>query len=394
MSDKGFIRVKIDATLKDDAERILNNMGLTAPAAITQFYQQVVAQKGLPYSRAASQHGTRELDDSWMAWIRENIERGASNHDILDELLKNNFRLASIQAIMGDHYPLHARPHDATPKLDDKWHAWIAENIERKASNLDILNELLRNKFPVDDIKAAMGKHYPGLPEERVKGILPGVDYKAMCEVRITDPARSPAKRFDTKLIQVYTLEDFMTPAECDHFAALINQQLRPSTVSAPSKDDGYDGTFRTSSTSDLSLLTDPLIAEIDRRISEALGVGLGYSEPIQAQKYEVGQQFKAHTDFFEPNTDEYEKHASVLGNRTWTFMVYLNDGMHGGATRFMNINHAFTPRKGMAVIWNNRNKDGTVNYNAIHAGEPVEVGEKYVITKWFRERGEGQLFL
>ena len=61
------------------------------------------------------------------------------------------------------------------------------------------------------------------------------------------------------------------------------------------------------------------------------------FSEPIQAQYYQVGQQFKAHTDYFDPGTNTSD--VNLKGNRTWTFMIYLNNVEVGGETYFPNIN-------------------------------------------------------
>ncbi|MEJ1965396.1 MAG: 2OG-Fe(II) oxygenase [Gammaproteobacteria bacterium] len=105
-----------------------------------------------------------------------------------------------------------------------------------------------------------------------------------------------------------------------------------------------------------------PVALNIDSKIAKTMGIRLEYSEGIQAQRYDIGQQFKAHTDFFEPGTPEYARFGAERGNRTWTFMVYLNDGMSGGGTKFFAIGHTFLPKKGQAVLWNNLNPDGTPN--------------------------------
>ena len=44
-------------------------------------------------------------------------------------------------------------------------------------------------------------------------------------------------------------------------------------------------------------------------------------------------------------------------------------------------------PKKGMAVVWNNLLENGDLNYHTMHCGKPVLEGEKYIITKWFRDR-------
>jgi prolyl 4-hydroxylase len=37
-------------------------------------------------------------------------------------------------------------------------------------------------------------------------------------------------------------------------------------------------------------------------------------------------------------------------------------------------------------LIWNNLLPDGSPNYDTLHEGMRVTEGQKYIITKWFRE--------
>ena len=101
----------------------------------------------------------------------------------------------------------------------------------------------------------------------------------------------------------------------------------------------------------------------------------------------------KPHWDYYEPGTNLFERYAGVRGNRTWTFMVYLNDEMVGGATRFTRLGLAFKPKLGMALFWNNLKPDGSPNPATMHCGEPVISGVKVIITKWFRVNGYGPVF-
>jgi prolyl 4-hydroxylase len=194
--------------------------------------------------------------------------------------------------------------------------------------------------------------------------------------------------RFGSDKVQLYTLENFLSAKECARIVALCSHHLRPSTVAYLTA----DTQFRTSSTADLCHLKSPVASSIDDKICRTLGIRASYSEGIQAQRYGVGQQFKAHCDFFPPDTQTYQKFAGLRGNRTWTFMVYLNEDMEGGATRFTELNHAFQPKLGMAVIWNNLLADGSPNHLTLHAGEPVTRGQKIIITTWFRRHGDGPL--
>ena len=64
-----------------------------------------------------------------------------------------------------------------------------------------------------------------------------------------------------------------------------------------------------------------------------------------------------------------------------------------GGGTAFLRLDHVFQPRRGRALAWNNLHANGAPNPDTLHAGLPVLQGAKTIITKWFRERGEGSMF-
>ena len=125
----------------------------------------------------------------------------------------------------------------------------------------------------------------------------------------------------------------------------------------------------------------------INAKICDKIGIHPSYSEQIQAQRYLVGQEFKPHTDYFEG--DDFKNISSNVhqGNRTWTFMVFLNEVEEGGETHMCKIDINFRPKTGQALIWSNLNTDQTGNHNTLHAGKPVVKGSKYIITKWFRQK-------
>ena len=189
--------------------------------------------------------------------------------------------------------------------------------------------------------------------------------------------------------LALYTLEDFLSRQECERIIALSGHHLQPSIVSAASD----DASFRTSKTAELCHLRSPVALSLDDKLCKTLGIRTEYSEGIQAQRYEVGEQFKPHWDYYEPGSDRYNRYAGVRGNRTWTFMVYLNEGMVGGGTRFTEIDLTVTPRLGMGLLWNNLQPDGSPNPATMHCGEPVISGFKVIITKWFRVFGDGPVF-
>ncbi|WP_340264386.1 prolyl hydroxylase family protein [Sphingobium mellinum] len=177
----------------------------------------------------------------------------------------------------------------------------------------------------------------------------------------------------------------FLTVEECAGLIERIEANRRPSTIA----DATGDQAFRTSETCDLSS-TDPFVAAIDARLAAFAGIDPAHGEPIQGQRYAVGQEFKAHTDYFEPDGADFLRYCSVAGNRTWTLMVYLNQPAAGGATRFVKIGKTVQPETGKLLAWNNRLSPGRYNGASLHHGMKVRSGVKYIITKWYREKPWG----
>ena len=132
------------------------------------------------------------------------------------------------------------------------------------------------------------------------------------------------------------------------------------------------------------------MVAAVDDKIAELLGLPIETSEPLQGQRYAPGQEFKPHTDTFEPGGAAYFEHCADAGQRTWTAMIYLNEPEDGGATRFKMVGKTVRPETGKLLAWNNLLPDGSANPATLHQGMKVRRGTKYILTKWFRERSAG----
>jgi prolyl 4-hydroxylase len=201
------------------------------------------------------------------------------------------------------------------------------------------------------------------------------------------DPAAKLAKvpgvqRVPTRDLELFIVRGFLDPATCAAMIERIDQRRRPSTIA----DDTGLANFRTSETCDLDY-ADPAVAAVEQRIANLLGLPLILGEPLQGQRYAPGQEFRPHTDTFNPGGYDYLVHTERGGQRSWTAMVYLNEPEDGGATRFKTIGKTIQPETGKLLTWNNLLPDGSPNPATLHQGMKVRRGTKYVLTKWFRER-------
>ncbi|MEN7538394.1 2OG-Fe(II) oxygenase [Aurantiacibacter flavus] len=214
------------------------------------------------------------------------------------------------------------------------------------------------------------------------------------------DPKEDPAKlaligaqvrarlRADTRAedlggdkADMFLLRDFFTADECVRLVRIIDKKIGPSTLFEGTQRDG----FRTSSTHHFDA-GDPATRELEKRIDAATGIPHQHAETTQGQRYEAGQQFKHHYDYFFASEPYWQQERRRGGQRTWTAMLFLNDVEEGGETDWPELGLSVKPEAGALLAWNNMARDGTPNRNTLHAGTPVVKGVKYVITQWYRQ--------
>jgi len=182
--------------------------------------------------------------------------------------------------------------------------------------------------------------------------------------------------------LQLFGIAEFFSPEECERLMGMIDETARPSPVF----DVDYGKAARTSYSGDLDP-TDPFVRMLHRRMDDLIGVEETWGETMQGQRYAVGQEFRAHHDWFDTSAPYWKGDVSFGGQRAWTLMVYLNDVEAGGATDFPKAQIAVPPQQGTLIAWSNANADGKVNMDTLHAGTPVVAGVKYVVTRWYRAR-------
>ena len=197
--------------------------------------------------------------------------------------------------------------------------------------------------------------------------------------------AEAGIQRVPSPRLDLFVLRKFLCASDCSALCELIDTNRRPSTIA----DDQGIARFRTSETCDLDP-RDPLVASVQQRLSHLTGIALTQAEPLQGQRYAAGQEFKPHTDTFNPDGADYYLHCAEAGQRSWTAMTYLNEPDDGGATRFKAIGKTIQPETGKLILWNNLLPDGSPNDATLHQGMKVRRGTKYVLTQWFRQHPFG----
>ena len=177
-------------------------------------------------------------------------------------------------------------------------------------------------------------------------------------------------------------LEGILTEQECIELIALAQPRLqRALTVDS----DGMNQVDhrRTSEGMFFTLNELPLIGRIEQRLAALLGVPVNHGEGLQILHYLPGQEYEPHYDWFDPELPGFGAVTAVGGQRIASVVMYLNTPEQGGSTAFPEIGLTVTARRGSAVYFAYEGGD----HSSLHAGLPVLRGEKWIATKWLRER-------
>jgi prolyl 4-hydroxylase len=181
-----------------------------------------------------------------------------------------------------------------------------------------------------------------------------------------------------------------LAPEECDQLIELSRGKLaRSSVVNAATG--SYDvHPHRTSAGTHFARGENELIRRIEARISELVEIPVERGEPLQILHYQPGGEYKPHFDYFDPAQPGNEAVLKHGGQRVATLVMYLNDVEAGGSTVFPEVGLDVLPRRGHAVYFAYTTEEGQLDKRSLHGGSPVGAGEKWIATKWFRQRDYG----
>jgi prolyl 4-hydroxylase len=201
---------------------------------------------------------------------------------------------------------------------------------------------------------------------------------------------REVAMLFALAAPRIILFGDLLAPEECNELIELSRGKLaRSSVVNAATGQ--YDvHPHRTSSGTHFARGENELIQRIEHRIAELVQHPIEHGEPLQILHYQPGGEYKPHFDYFDPAQPGNEAVLKHGGQRVATLVMYLNDVEAGGSTVFPEVGLDVLPRRGNAVYFAYTTEQGQLDARSLHGGSPVSAGEKWIATKWFRQRPYG----
>jgi len=286
---------------------------------------------------------------------------------------------------------------NAITQLPPEWHNWIQENLARGCAPQSLIDDMVRNHFDPVFARAAvngvMSGPFVAPAQAQASGQAGYVYEKARLPpgnmIRTFDRDVRVVTRMQKPMIAV--LDGVLSQEECDELIRRSADKMRRSTTVDPLtgkheviEDRSSEGTF-------FALNADPFIARLDRRISEVMNCPVDHGEGLQILHYGIGGEYKPHFDYFPPEDPGSQVQMTIGGQRVSTMVMYLNEVEEGGTTIFPEIGLEVVPKKGSAVYFEYTNSRTQLDRLTLHGGAPVTRGEKWIVTKWMRQRRYGE---
>ena len=186
---------------------------------------------------------------------------------------------------------------------------------------------------------------------------------------------------------RVVLFGNLLAAEECEALIELSRGKLERSNVVDRSTGRYQEHPDRTSEGTYFRRAENELVARIEARIAELTGCPVERGEPIQVLRYRPGTEYKPHFDYFDPADPGTRQVLAMGGQRVATLIMYLNDVEGGGSTVFPEIGLDVLPRRGNAVFFAYSDDEGRLDSRTLHGGSPVGTGEKWIATKWLRQR-------
>lgn len=192
------------------------------------------------------------------------------------------------------------------------------------------------------------------------------------------DPTRDHSARPLSTEPWVRAFDRLFSPDECAYLIARSQPLLQPSVIVDPDSGELRPHPVRTSYSAVFPWVSEDLVIRaLNRRIAAVSETAVAAGEPLQVLRYHPGQQFRPHFDAFD----------TIDNQRVQTMLVYLNEGFEGGETVFTHNGLTFAGRTGDGLLFRNATPDGGRDETSQHAGLPVIRGEKFLASRWIRER-------
>lgn len=219
-------------------------------------------------------------------------------------------------------------------------------------------------------------------------GATDGLDWEGLRQAVDLDTWFAPQEpRLLSESPRIRVVERFLPPAACQWLIDRAAGRLARATIYDKATGGTTEDRRRTNSQCDLDIEIGGVLTFVIRgRISAVTGRPDAAMEVPKVLHYRPGETFAEHFDYLNPDEPAYARELAVRGQRTETFLIYLNDDYTGGETHFPELGLSHVGARGDALMFSNVDAAGKPDEATRHAGLPPTAGEKWLFSQWIRE--------
>ena len=197
----------------------------------------------------------------------------------------------------------------------------------------------------------------------------------------------SPEPKLIRESPRIQVIENFLSRAACGWLIAQVRDRLERATIYDKATGGSTEDFRRTNTQCDLDIETGGALTFVIRaRISSLAGRQDAAMEVPKVLHYSPGETFAEHFDYLNPAEPAFARELATRGQRTDTFLIYLNADFTGGETHFPELGISHAGATGDALWFSNVNAEGQPDEATRHAGLPPSTGEKWLFSQWIRE--------
>ena len=279
-------------------------------------------------------------------------------------------------------------------QLTPEYHQFISSALAEQKTETEIISNLVRNfnltipnsKNLINLVVGLNGQASKVLVSNnlnniRTAALMPNIKELKQKKNTVLVQGKEVKIIFTMSTPEVILIENFLSDEECQHLINVAVATLTRSTVAVHGEGTSTTSDYRTSNNAALTKDHDDIIKNIEDRISLLFNWNKNDSDSMQVLRYNVGEQYKPHYDFFADNSS----FVKGVGERVATLILYLGEPTAGGTTSFPDLNLHVHCKRGSVLFFSYPTP--TPDSKTLHAGEPVIEGTKWIATKWFRSQ-------
>jgi len=184
---------------------------------------------------------------------------------------------------------------------------------------------------------------------------------------------------------RVVVFGGLLSHEECDALIEAAKPRLARSLTVATKTGGEELNADRTSNGMFFQRGENEVVKRVEARIARLVNWPEENGEGLQVLHYRPGAEYKPHYDYFDPNEPGTPTILKRGGQRVATLVMYLGEPDKGGGTTFPDVHLEVAPKRGNAVFFSYERPHPSTK--TLHGGAPVIEGEKWIATKWLRER-------